>query len=878
MTTSPEFEKTGSFAAPLGTTRYACLLVQNSPDMDEHGLQFILLGGEMMVGRAPECAIVLKDPTVSRRHATLSVNYAKSEPRVHISNLSQEGATSIGDQALSPRVTGWLRAGDELRLGQTVLRYVVFDQELMLSQHINTVVKRMREARYDGALGGLAALKKHRPVGGTSQTALEQLLLSATYYEARIQSILGKWSRAAELFRSLVDSTKVARELRVKAAFQLGVLCVHQNDLAQTQALVDHLWSPAEEKGPYFLALILCLQGMVYARHRDFSAAMKAFDDASKQLRSSVNPSTNLSSRILLEQGVACFLSEQYDLALKHFELLNSEVCVSQLQKVICAEALRYRGVIASRRRDFEEADSLLRDALRIFQETKSQFLECKAQKSRAFNYLSRGRLEEALVHLQLCQKLLSGEVENEYERAVVAAHLGKVYLTRGDAHEALRWFEQERSLQNGLAGVEHSQAYTHWNFARAHRNLGHTAEATTHYERAAKAFEEFSNPVQQAFVLVELCRHRIEGGDLEAAATDLAHAQQCFSMTRQSQGFEPRLDALRGEMAWAQGDHLKALEFFAASIRALEQSPPSYVLAETYLSYGQLCVKLFRHKTEAQDDAVASEYFRQAKLLFEKGIKCAATQSLGYLLERFRKEIEELDYREFTKLILSRFINPEPLEQIINNNFRELNRFQLDVRTVIFVDLSGYTAMVEKEQLAEVRDILNEFYGFSTRIIQDHNGAVDKFIGDCVMAVFKGPTTAALLQNQAVAAVNATLAIMEEVEHLAERRFSIGRRKLAASAGICTGKLLVGLVGSLQQMDYTCIGDVVNVASRLQGLAQPGEVLVAHETYQAYIQGSLVPWTHGDIREARVKNREQPVRYWSLARDTRMMRPAGVR
>jgi adenylate cyclase len=166
------------------------------------------------------------------------------------------------------------------------------------------------------------------------------------------------------------------------------------------------------------------------------------------------------------------------------------------------------------------------------------------------------------------------------------------------------------------------------------------------------------------------------------------------------------------------------------------------------------------------------------------------------------------------------------------------------------------------------VRDILNEFYGFATRIIQQHGGAVDKFIGDCVMAVFKD-TTGLGLQNQAVAAVSAALAIIQEVERLSESRFSNGH-KLMASAGVCTGKVLFGLVGSLQQMNYTCIGDVVNVASRLQGLANPGEVLIAHETYQACMHGGAVLWVDGKMQEAHVKNRGQAVRYWRLDRVTR--------
>jgi class 3 adenylate cyclase/pSer/pThr/pTyr-binding forkhead associated (FHA) protein len=846
-----------------------CLYVSASPEPEEHSLQFILLSQpsqKVVIGRDSECTISLNDPAISRSHVSLEVDHSGKSPSVKILNLgTKESKTIIGNRPLDPNVEGRLVDGDMLRLGNTELRFFLFRNESLLETLMETATQLSQETQYEKALGALGALRKHRPVGGLHGTSLERLLHTARYQEACIHAIQGKWNRASELFEELAHPRNPLKDLRIRAAFQLGNLCIQKNDLDQAHAISSQVWEVANElaqdpeKG-YFLALVLCLKGMELARRRDLSGAQAAFQQAVGQLQRSSKPSKSLSSRILLEQAIAVFLADQLELAVNEFKRLEEMDPIDKL-KVIRAEAMRYRGIILSRRRQFKDADAFLLRALRISQELKWKFLECKVQKSRAINYHSWGRPEEATVHLHLCQKILESEVENKYEHAVVAAHLGKVYLTRGDAQAALRSFEQERSLQTGLHGVEHSQAYTHQNFARAHRNLGHREDATRYYMLAEQAFGTFSNYVPQGWTLVELCRHRLESQDVDGAVADLARAEQCFALAGRGKDFVSMLDTVRAQIAWHQGHKDKALELFNSSISQEKALSQSYFLAETYLIYGRIRAELYRREAQNGNTAAASLHKDEAKRLFDKGIECAAHQSLVYLAEQLRKEIESLDPKEYVKLILSRFVSSEPLDRLINNSFQDLREPLREERTVLFVDLSGYTAMAEREDLYKVRDILNEFYGFATRIIQNNFGTVDKFIGDCVMAFFKSSVTGRGPQNHAIAAVNAAFAIVEEVERLSERRFSTSHR-LAASAGICTGEILVGMLGSLQHMNYTCIGDVVNVAARLQGLANPGQVLIAHETYRACMEGTSL-WMNDGPKEKLVKNRQKPVQYW---------------
>jgi tetratricopeptide (TPR) repeat protein len=625
----------GPFARTVagGRAEYPCLLVEASPQADELGLQFILLAPQVTLGRDAGCTVALRDPALSPRHAMLSLTPGPNG----------EDPVVMYSERATPDVTGMLQPGEVLQLGSTRLRYSLIDLEPRISQVVEAVSGLMREARYDEALGMLAGLEKHRPAGGSHSTSLERLLRSAQFLEARIHAVLGKWTTAIDLLEELIDTDSPDWELRLRATFQLGILYVQQNDLERALTLVDRMWELAEGRDGYFLALALCLRGMTAARLRDFPLARRAFRDASAKLQLSTRPTRNLAARVRLELGISHFLAEQHELALEHFLRLKPEEGDGAWYRVICAKALRYRAIIHSLRREFAQADAFLREALGIFREARCHFLECKALKSLALNALSWGRLDEAIGHLRRCQELLTHQVENEYERAVCAGQLGKVYLTRGEAQEALRWFEQERRLQSGTPGVAHSQAYTYRNFARAHRNLGDAAQAELYYVRAVATFHEFSNWVQKGLTLVELCRHHLDTREPEQASAELREAEESFAAAGLGKRFEPTLNMLRAQLAWARGEGAQAQELFATSLQALADAPPSYLLAELCLSSGRLHVELRHRATQAQDTAAASEHSRQARLLLERGSECAASQGLGWLQAQFQNELRAL-------------------------------------------------------------------------------------------------------------------------------------------------------------------------------------------------------------------------------------------
>ncbi len=145
---------------------------------------------------------------------------------------------------------------------------------------------------------------------------------------------------------------------------------------------------------------------------------------------------------------------------------------------------------------------------------------------------------------------------------------------------------------------------------------------------------------------------------------------------------------------------------------------------------------------------------------------------------------------------------------------------------SVAFVDICGFTAMAEKEPADTVVNMLNNYFDVIVKEILAQGGYIDKFIGDAVMAVFRG-------DYHLDRAVDASLAVRKSIGQL-PKHFGAETTASQVSIGINTGEVVSGNIGSatLKRLDYTVIGDVVNTAQRLQSIAKPGQILLNEDCY----------------------------------------------
>jgi adenylate cyclase len=168
---------------------------------------------------------------------------------------------------------------------------------------------------------------------------------------------------------------------------------------------------------------------------------------------------------------------------------------------------------------------------------------------------------------------------------------------------------------------------------------------------------------------------------------------------------------------------------------------------------------------------------------------------------------------------------------------------------TVMFIDLRNFTALVESQPPTQVVNQLNEYFSVMTRIIVNHDGILDKYMGDAIMAYFECQNPLEY-RKAAYNAVSAGIEMMQALEELNQIWQARGWPLLKSGIGINSGPVLKGNIGSVVKQEITIIGDTVNVASRLQELSKTTETafLISESTYKL-VHGEFSIRAFGNVR-----------------------------
>lgn len=214
-----------------------------------------------------------------------------------------------------------------------------------------------------------------------------------------------------------------------------------------------------------------------------------------------------------------------------------------------------------------------------------------------------------------------------------------------------------------------------------------------------------------------------------------------------------------------------------------------------------------------------------------DQRIDLQRSDELGVLTSAFNDMAASLREKEFIKNTFERYVSKPLAEQILQRRSELRLGGELRDVTVLFSDIRRFTTLAERLPPEQVVDLLNGYFTRMIQVVSRHEGMVDKLIGDSVMALFGAPIT---LGDEPLRAVRCALEMQREGAVFNRECEARGLPPLPMGIGINTGPVIAGNIGSTARMEYTVIGDEVNIAARLQGIAGPGEVLISARTYAA--------------------------------------------
>ncbi|HEX5101523.1 MAG TPA: adenylate/guanylate cyclase domain-containing protein [Polyangiaceae bacterium] len=230
----------------------------------------------------------------------------------------------------------------------------------------------------------------------------------------------------------------------------------------------------------------------------------------------------------------------------------------------------------------------------------------------------------------------------------------------------------------------------------------------------------------------------------------------------------------------------------------------------------------------------------------------------LESLAEHFNAMVQGLKERDRLKETFGRYVTRQVAEHLMKGNLKLGG--ELVPVTVLFSDIRSFTAISERMEPPALLDFLNEYFSGMVESVLNHQGVVDKFIGDAIMAVFGAPVPQ---PDDALQAVKAALEMQARLAKINENFRARGLPEIRTGIGLHSGQVVAGNMGHVERMEYTVIGDAVNLASRLESMTKElkCDVILSEDLYKQ-VEADIVA---EPLQRIKVKGREQDVMVYRL-------------
>ncbi len=256
-----------------------------------------------------------------------------------------------------------------------------------------------------------------------------------------------------------------------------------------------------------------------------------------------------------------------------------------------------------------------------------------------------------------------------------------------------------------------------------------------------------------------------------------------------------------------------------------------------------------------------ASTAFSEGK--FEYRIQNKRNDELGVLMQSLNSMGEGLLRKEQVEQVFSRYVSPQVAQQAINDldnmESTQLGGSHVEA-SVLFADIVGFTSMSEEMTPQEVSSLLNLYFSNIAEAVRFCRGHIDKYMGDCAMIVFGVPEQ---YEEHPFNSVACSWMIMQLVDVINRQRIRNEQPTVEFRIGVNSGTMLAGNMGSAERMEYTVVGDAVNLASRLSHAGEPGQVIITEEMLgNPNLNKRITTRDHGTIK---LRGKKEPVSLFTV-------------
>ncbi|HPN31031.1 MAG TPA: adenylate/guanylate cyclase domain-containing protein [bacterium] len=457
------------------------------------------------------------------------------------------------------------------------------------------------------------------------------------------------------------------------------------------------------------------------------------------------------------------------------------------------------------------EALKFMQESLELFGKIHNINQRIITMKNIAKYYIRTGDLNESLYYLDESIRLL--EIREDFqELPLLYSQKAKLFLMQDNYSKAEEFFKKDLNITKQTDNI-HSLAFSYFHLGITFQKQNLNSVAESHLKKSLEYFNIIDNVNNKIPVMLQLAINNAKCGIPKLALKYIADAEDGWRITK-DRILQAKISLTKGvcyNYLGKRGDNIENL--FKSAIKILKNIDPLHFdLIDAYFE-----LAMYYEKTNNLRESVEN-----IKKSIELSEKIGLSEKVNHLLKR----LSEISLIESQKFRMKTLTGSDSTELIDSEDNLKVSEKYL---TIFFIDIRGFTTISEQLDIAKLQSFLNDFYSSVTKVISANKGIVNKFIGDSVLALFNINSDDEQNEENAIKSAKE---IINRISSVNQRRKNSGEAMINVGIGINSGNVLLGSFGSLQRIDYTAIGDNVNLAARLQSIAGKGEILISESTY----------------------------------------------